>query len=239
MRPPTNILVPGRAQNHLPNGGLELSDSGKARVDEAERHYRDNRAAFCEGLDNGSGGLIVMAGGYAALASSNQVAATPYHFREGTQMYDRALRRGIPPEHLANSPSSRSTLENVLSVHADGHFTAISPDNPLGIVTENHTADEEGEDGQYSQWARLLWFVTRVYKLPKEAVVLIPTRTVLTAAEQADERKLMRITKRAYGMARTPAGLCRAESLVGLGARTLTKFGLQKPPASRYAQLGG
>jgi hypothetical protein len=233
----TNILVPGRAQNHLLDGSLELSESGIARVDTAVAYFEANRDAFAESLERDTGGIIAMAGGYAALASSGRMQAPPYRQREGTQMYERALDC-VPPQYLANVPTSTSTLENILSVHESGLFMDVSPYSPMGVVVEEHTAAEGEENGQYSQWARVLWFVRRVYKLPSEAVILIPTPTRLSDAEQADERKLMRATRLLYGPAHTANGLRRAEKIAGVGARVLTGLGLQKPPAENYAQLG-
>ena len=231
----TNLLVPGRGHNIAPTGALELSDPARERVVVAVTYYQDNKAAFTESLQRGTGGLIVMCGGYAALASSGQITAPPYHLRESTMMQNLAVDLGVPQRHLGNSPASTSTMENVLRAQEEGFFTELKPGNPLGIVAEAHNPDEQG---QFSQYARLEWFARKIFKLPVGVVCLVPTQTSISSAEQADERKLMKVTRILYSAAKTPEGLRRAEKIAAIGSSALSSLGLQKPPVKSYTNIG-
>jgi hypothetical protein len=191
---PTNIIVPGRGHNILPNGTMQLSASAIQRVHTVAEYYLTHEDRFVRDLQDGTGGMIVMAGGYASLATGNKLQAPPFETRESTLMCGLARAVGIPADYLGNSPSSTSTLENILRAKEEGFFSGVGRENPLGIVT------------QESQWERLNWFARKVFKLPQESVVLIAAPGEDYEQIINDERKLMHITRIAYGIADTPKG---------------------------------
>lgn len=220
----TNIIVPGRGHEIAPDGSLSLSASALQRVHTAVDYFNTHRLAFEQADNDGSGGVIIMSGGYAGLATGNKMSPPPHSQRESTLMYRLAKEEGVPERYLRNSASSTSTLENMLRVSEEGYFDKLSPENPLGIVT------------QHSQWNRLNWFAQKVFKLPPEAVLLVPSPGEEDANVMREEQKLMRITKVIYGLAETPYGLRRAERIASLMSRTAGSLGLQKPPASTYLE---
>ena len=157
----TNLIVPGRGHNVWPDGSLHLSESALARVYAAAEYVREHHDAFEEAREAGTGGVVVMSGGYAALATSGKMRPPPFEQRESTLMYREGHRSRIPFGYLRNSPASTSTLENILRPYEEGYLPVLSDKNPLGIVT------------QESQFDRLEWFARRIFQLPANAVQLI------------------------------------------------------------------
>lgn len=218
----TNLLVPGRGHELGPDGSLELSESAVQRVSAAVLYFEQNRDAFEQSLDEGTGGIIVMSGGYAALATANRMAPPRYERREGTLMTSLAEEMGIPSHYLRNEASSTSTMENVLRTYEAGYFGDLSAENPLGIVT------------QEPQLARLTWFAQKIFKVAPDALVHIDAPGEEDEQIQRDERKLLRITESAYGVAHTPNGLRAVERTLGVAAAITTRLGLQRSPADSY-----
>lgn len=216
----TNVLVAGRGHNVLPDGSLELGESTVARVNTAVGYYHEHAASFEE-----SGGALVMSGGYPTMATGNRIAPPPHELREGSLMAAIALQRDVPERFVKTVTSPTTTLEVVLRAMEDGHFLGANSENPLSIVT------------QESQWPRLEWFARRVFKLPPEAVQLIPAPGEDDPQVISDEAQLMRMTKILYGPAHTPAGLRRAERAADAASRLLISLHIKKPPAQAYLKL--
>lgn len=218
----TNLLVPGRGHERRPDGSLGLSESAVQRVSAAVLHFEQHRDVFERSLDEGLGGVVVMSGGFAALATANRMMPPLYERREGTLMMALAESRGIPARHLRNEASSTSTMENVLRTQEAGYLGELSPQNPLGIVT------------QASQLGRLTWFAQKIFRITPDAIVHVDAPGEEDEQILRDERKLLRITKLVYGMAQTPNGLRGVERTLGVAAAITTRIGLQQSPADSY-----
>jgi hypothetical protein len=218
----TNLLVPGRGHELGPDGSLELSESAVQRVGAAVLYHEQNRGEFERAYADGSGGVVAMSGGYAALATANRMAPPPYEEREGTKMAALGETMGIPARYLRIDPSSTSTMENLLRAQEAGFFRELSPENPLGIVT------------QESQLGRLAWFAQKIFKITPDAIVHVDAPGEEDEQILRDEHKLLRITELAYGIARTPNGLRSVERALGVAAAITTRLGLQHSPADSY-----
>lgn len=218
----TNLLVPGRGHEMGPDGSLQLSISAVQRVGGTVLYHDQHREEFARAHADGSGGVIAMCGGYAALASANSMAPPPYEEREGTQMAALGETMGIPARYLRIDPSSTSTMENLLRAREAGFFRDLSPEKPLGIPV------------QETQFDRLAWFAQKIFKIGPDAIVHIDVPGEEDERIYRDEQKLFKVSKLAYGMARTPNGLRSVERTLGVAASVLTRLGLQKAPATSY-----
>jgi DUF218 domain len=221
----TNLLVAGRGHDILPNGNLALGASTIARVDTAVEYFHNHQVDFDNALATYSGGKLVMSGGYATMATGNVIAAPPYELREGSLMTARAIRQGVPAKHVCAVTSPTTTLEVVLRPVEEGHFTSISAEKPLAIVT------------QVSQWPRLRWFAHRILNLDSDSVLPIFAPGENDPNIIKDEQLLMTMTKFLYGAARTPQGLRRAERIAYGTSNMLARVGMHKPPAHNYLEL--
>lgn len=119
---------------------MALTAASRSRVDAAADHVRANQAVFAALRAAGRPGRIVFSGGWAGAASGE--AAPPLAGREGALMlaYGRGLpvagRRLADYAELHAEVASRSTLENLLNVRADGLLDGYrwGPEHPLGLV---------------------------------------------------------------------------------------------------------
>jgi hypothetical protein len=220
--PAVNVLVAARGHSlaHPEHLGLSCIQ----RVDTTIAYYDKHEDEFNRGREAGKNPSIVMSGSHATMATGYRIPAPEAGKREGSLMLDRAARGGIPLEYLHKSITGTTTLEVVLRPLEEGYFRDVSANNPLGIVT------------QKTQWERLSWFAVRVYDLSPDCLQLIAAPGEDDPQIQADEGKLMRMTRIVYGPARTPQALRRAEAIATTGARVLTALHLQEPPALRYLQ---
>jgi hypothetical protein len=222
----TNLIVPGRGHNVWPDGSLHLSESAWARVDTAVEYVRQHQEAFEAARESGTGGVVVMSGGYAALATGGKMEPPPFERRESTLMYQEGRRLRIPSDYLRNSPASTSTLENILRPYEEGYFPQLSEENPLGIVTQEY------------QYDRFEWFACRIFRLPTSAVRLIRAPGEDDPAIARDEQNLLRATRIFYGPFHSPTGLRVAEAALGGVSRAAVALKLQRPPAERYSNAG-
>lgn len=221
----TSVLVAGRGHDTLPGGEIALGESTIARVNTAVDFFHGNKGDFTDALKNGMGGVLVMSGGYATMATGNRIAPPAREQREGFLMAHRAMQQGVPSEHVGTITSPTTTLEVVARPVEAGYFTAISRSHPLGIVT------------QESQWPRLLWLTERVLAVDRNSVVLIPAPGEEDPSILRDEAMLTLMTRVLYGPARTLNGLRRAEKIAQHISVLLTRIGIVQPPATRYLHL--
>lgn len=219
----TNILVAARG-HVLGDDSFKLGTSSMQRVDRLIGHYQQHESAFLDARKNGSGGIIAISGGYPTMAVGRKIAPPPYNLREGPMMARLAVEAGIPQTYIRTTASPTTTLEVVLRPYEEGFFTglAISPDNPLGIVT------------QAAQYDRLEWFARRIYRLPRGAVQLIEAPGEENPRVVRDERRIMHTTRILYGMARRPYALRRAERIADNVSRILFTIGVISPPGQNY-----
>ncbi|MEV6601008.1 YdcF family protein [Actinoplanes sp. NPDC051346] len=127
----TVLLVFGRGVVRC-RDGYALTPGSAARVDAAVAYVTRHRDAFLAAVAAGEPARIVFSGGWAEACEG--APEPPAGCREGDLMLRRALEAGIGRyADLRAETRSRSTLENVLHVAAEGLLTDLR--EPLGLVS--------------------------------------------------------------------------------------------------------
>ncbi|OJF15018.1 YdcF family protein [Couchioplanes caeruleus] len=129
----TVLLVFGRGVLRC-GDGYALTSGSAARVDAAVAYVQRHRDAFLDAATAGEPARIVFSGGWAEACEG--AAEPPVGCREGDLMLRRALASGIGRyADLRAETRSRSTLENVLHVAAEGLLADLR--EPLGLVSHS------------------------------------------------------------------------------------------------------
>jgi hypothetical protein len=227
--PPTNVLVAARGHdldalhNHeLGEARWQLGESTVQRVETAVQYFNQNRTAFEDAYAAGTGGILVGSGGYATIATGNQIPPPPYEYREGRLVEKLLVGNGIPAAHVRAVTSPTTTLEVILRPLEDGHFDAIGAENPWAIITQN------------SQAARLLYLGQKATRLSQESIHIIEAPGEEGMAIAKDEAHLLKVTKVLYGPAHTFAGLRRAERIAGGISSIVSRIRPEANPAEKY-----
>ncbi|MEV8507028.1 YdcF family protein [Actinoplanes sp. NPDC051475] len=134
MRSPTAtvLLVFGRGVARSGGGAYVLTPGSAARVRAAADYVARHREAFRRAAAEGRPARIVFSGGWAE--ASEGAAEPPAGSREGDLMLREALAAGLHRyADLHAETRSRSTLENVVHVAAEGLLPPGS--EPLGLVS--------------------------------------------------------------------------------------------------------
>lgn len=134
MRSPTAtvLLVFGRGVARSGGGAYVLTPGSAARVRAAADYVARHREAFRRAAAEGRPARIVFSGGWAE--ASMGAAEPPAGSREGDLMLREALAAGLHRyADLHAETRSRSTLENVVHVAAEGLLPPGS--EPLGLVS--------------------------------------------------------------------------------------------------------
>lgn len=224
---PTNVLDVARGLDIRPDGSTALGASSIERTHATAVYFHKHRPHFEEAYEEGTGGIIVASGGYPTMATGHKIAPPPLAEREGSRMYELLVGEyEVPARHVVAVNSPRTTLEVVLHPWQQGHFQAVTEDNPLLVATHE------------SQWPRIKWFARRIFKLPAGAVQILAVPGEDDPAIIAEELSLLKKTKILYGPARTPEGLLRAEKIADRLSSLAMSLHLQKPPAEKYLDLG-
>jgi hypothetical protein len=233
-RAPTNVLLAARGHdlNALQNPELgterwQLARPTVQRVEAVAEYFHANRTAFEDAYAEGGGGVIVASGGYATMATGNQIPPPPYKCREGFLMLrDLVEIYGVPPQHVQAATSPTTTLEVILRPLEEGHFSAIGPENPWAICS------------QRSQLPRLLYLGSKATGLSEASIVPVIAPGEEDPRIAKDEAHLLLITKALYGPARSFAGLRRAERVAGGVSSVISRVRPSANPAEKYLRQG-
>lgn len=220
----TNLLVATRGHDIL-HGEPVMGASTAARAEAAAGYILGHSAAFEQAFADGTGGLVVAAGGYPDMAAD--IRATASSAPEALLVEQHLAGAGVPQEYVVTEADSSTTFEIIYNTWLQGYWGdgRLSRENPLGIVS------------QASQYPRLEYFARKVFRLPKDAVQLIQAPGEEDPAIARDERRALLAMKLMGPLARTPLAMWRAEQRLRKVTNALVGWGLLKRPGTRYLSV--